>query len=121
MTDKKLYILQQEKENIIAALDSYIDYITMLEESFFNEDGSLKLGLPPDERVENLIKSSNESKVRYENVRQKLINDDFNLSLLEIDYAMLALKFVIIKLNNNIKTFSSAKEKIEDIIKVLVN
>ena len=117
--NKKIYIIQENKSAAIAAINSYLDYIYSLHEMFFDEDGNLKDGLPPDKNAEELIQSSKTNADKFELVRNKLIGDDFNLSTTEMDYIGLAFYFVHERMTLQIKNLERAKSELSDLVEIL--
>ena len=117
--NKKIYMIQQNKEAAIAALNNYLDYIYHLHDLFFEENDQLKEGLERDEQAENLILSTKDQADRFENIRQKLINDDFNLSLTEINYIALGFLFSSIRMKKRIKDLETANRELVDLIQIL--
>lgn len=69
--------------------------------------------------MEYLIKSSKEKTDMYENIRQKLKDENFNLSLLEINYIGLAFFFSQCRMKNRIEELKIAIDEIKDITSVL--
>lgn len=111
--DKKIFVIQGDKEATIAALNSYLDYIYNLHEMFFDENNRLRDGLQTEPELENIIISSKENAAKFEKVREKLINDDFNLSLLEINYIALAYYYARTRMEITIKNLTKAIENMK--------
>ena len=93
--ETKIEKIKAEKESAIEALNLYLDSIYNMTDRFFDNqiqevDGEkkvvrvLKEGLEPDKKIEGFVKELNSDASAYENVRGKLLSDDFNLSLTEI-------------------------------------
>lgn len=118
--NKKIYMVQQNREPAIAALDGYLDYIYSLHEMFFNEDNTLKEGLTHDARAEDLIISSKNNAEVFEKIRRKLKDGDFNLSLLEINYIGLAFFFTSSRMRNRIKELETSIREIDDLVAILM-
>lgn len=85
-------LIKQYKDPIIASFNFYLDYIYSLMDNYF-EDGNLKPEFSADKQLEELISSCGANAKKYEKIRKKLINNDFNLSILEINYIGLMLFF----------------------------
>lgn len=117
--NKKIFIIQQNKEAAIAALNNYLDYIYSLHERFFEKDDTLKEGLTKDPVAEELILSSKNNADKFENVRRKLLDDDFNLSLSEINYIALGFLFSLIRMKNQISDLKKLSLELSDIIDIL--
>lgn len=90
---KQIFLIQQYTEAIIAAINYYLDYICNLKDEFYDENGQLKADLESDLEAEGLIERANSKVNDFENVREKLLKQDFNLSTDEISYLGLALLF----------------------------
>lgn len=117
--NKKIFIIQQNKEAAIAALNNYLDYIYSLHERFFEKDDTLKEGLTKDPAAEELILSSKNNADKFENVRRKLLDDDFNLSLSEINYIALGFLFSLIRMKNQISDLKKLSLELSDIVDIL--
>ena len=57
----------------------------------------------------------------YEKVRRKLLNNDFNLSLLEINYIGLAYMFYAIRFKKTIDNLKQAQQYSEEMHKKLIS
>ncbi len=117
--NKKIFIIQQNKEPAIAALNNYLDYIYSLHERFFEKDDTLKEGLTKDPLAEELILSSKNNADKFENVRRKLLDDDFNLSLSEINYIALGFLFSLIRMKSQISDLKKLSLELSDIVDIL--
>lgn len=88
-------------------------------DKFFDENGELKKDLTKDEKFEDFLKSTRQDASNFENVRSKLLNDDFLLSIKEINYIGLGFMFSFLRIkketDNLIKTNIELK-KIIDIV-----
>lgn len=109
--EEKINIIKEHKSAAIAALDSIIDLTDSYYSRYFDSNGKLVEGLAPDEQVENLIKDLKDDSAKYEIVRMKLQQDDFNLSALEISRIGIAFFFVELRLK-------SEREMIENAMKL---
>lgn len=86
-------LVKKNKEPCVAALNFYLDYLYSLKEEFFDEDFKRKPFLEENKTVEELIISLCKNANIYEDIRKKLLKDDFNLSRAELDYIGLSLFF----------------------------
>ncbi len=115
----KIQTIKDNKEIAIAALNSYLDTIYNMTDKFFDENGELKKDLTKDEKFEDFLKSTRQDASNFENVRSKLLNDDFLLSIKEINYIGLGFMFSFLRIkketDNLIKTNIELK-KIIDIV-----
>lgn len=120
MIKEKQSLIKDNKEVVIRAINAYLDKIYNLTETFFNEDGSLKKGLTSDEKVELFIKNlKNHQAVIYENIRKKIIDDDFNLSQKEIAYVNSTLIYIFGCWESQIEKLTKASNEIIELIKKL--
>ena len=115
----KIYLIRDNKDAAIAALNSYLDRIYNLTDDYF-EDGKLKEGLTPDEKIEKFVLELREDASKYEKVRRKLIDNDFNLSLVEINYIALAFVYIVQRWKNEQKMILNAINQTQDIIAILM-
>lgn len=116
----KIYLIRDNRDAAVAALNNYLDRIYKLTEDYF-EDGKLKEGLTPDEKIEKFVLELRHDAEKYENVRRKLINNDFNLSLVEINHIALAFVYMVERWKNEVKLLSNTITQANDIIKVLMS
>lgn len=119
--EKKIQIIKDNNEVVKESINAYLDSIYELTEKFFDEEGNLKEGLPSDEKAENFIKSIKEDAPRYESLRRKIIDKDFNLSLTEIAMCGLSLMFMRVQFENQIKRMEEVKQKLENIIEIVMD
>ena len=118
---EKRNLIKANKEAAIAALNAQLDAIYNLTDKYFDEDGNLLSVLAPDEKVETFIKKNREDAQRYEKVRKKLIKNDFNLSLFEINEVGLAFLFVCMTWEKQIKNLRAASDEAKNIFNSLID
>lgn len=129
--ETKIEKIKAEKESAIEALNLYLDSIYNMTDRFFDNqiqevDGEkkvvrvLKEGLEPDEKIEGFVKELNSDASAYENVRGKLLSDDFNLSLTEIARIGLAFTFAGIVIQKRVEESQKALAQIKTTIEVLM-
>lgn len=129
--ETKIEKIKAEKESAIEALNLYLDSIYNMTDRFFDNqiqevDGEkkvvrvLKEGLEPDEKIEGFVKELNSDASAYENVRGKLLSDDFNLSLTEIARIGLAFTFAGIVIQKRVEESQKALAQIKATIDVLM-
>lgn len=129
--ETKIEKIKAEKESAIEALNLYLDSIYNMTDRFFDNqiqevDGEkkvvrvLKEGLEPDEKIEGFVKELNSDASAYENVRGKLLSDDFNLSLTEIARIGLAFTFAGIVIQKRAEESQKALAQIKTTIEVLM-
>lgn len=115
---EKIKLIYDNQEAVIKAITVYLDKIYELSDKFFDENEILKEGLQNDEKLEEFIlKLKNKQAPKYEDVRHKLINNDFNLSSKEIAYINSALIYIFGCWETQIKKLTTAKEEIAELIK----
>ena len=120
-TVEKIEIVKEYVESAIAALNSYLDSLYNMTDQYFDEKENLIEGLEPDKKVETFIKSLRAEAGKFENVRHKLINRDFNLSLYEINLIAAAFVFVSGVWEKDIGKLKKAKEEADRVIKNLTS
>jgi hypothetical protein len=119
--EQKIEIVKEFNEAAIAALNSYLDSLYNMTDEYFDEKGNLIEGLTPDKKVETFIKSLRDESVKFENIRRKLINKDFKLSLYEINLIAAAFIFVSGVWEKDITKLQKAKEEADKVIKNLTS
>lgn len=92
-----------------------------MKEKYLNEDNSLKEGLEKDARAEQIIKSLQQDAIGYEKVRSKLINSDFNLSLVEIARIGLSFFYLKTQMENQITILTKGLDKTNEAISKLID
>ena len=75
---EKISLIKDNRDAAIAALNTYLDKIYILIDDYF-ENGKLKEGLISDEKLEKFILELHDDTIKFESVRRKLIDNDFNL------------------------------------------
>ena len=119
--DEKIKVISENSKVIESSVTAYLDSIYEISEKFFDSEGNLIEGLPSDQKTIDLINSIKEDAPIYENLRRKLINGDFNLSLSEIALCGLSMVFIKIQFEKQINKLEQGRLKSEDIIKVLMS
>lgn len=116
---EKINLIRDNREAAIAALNVYLDKIYNLTDDYF-ENGKLKEGLTPDAKLEKFILELRDDADKFESVRRKLINNDFNLSLEEVNYVGLGFVYMAESWRSQIKNLTLAIEQTQAIIKILM-
>ena len=119
--EEKINLIKENKDATIAALNGILDDIYNLYEPYFDEDGKLNPELVHDEKLESFIKELKQDSERYGNLRRRIINGDFNLSLTEINSIGIIFLHMSIKLKKEIKNFTKAANKADDLTKKLMD
>lgn len=118
---EKINLIREHTEDSIAALNAYLDKMYELTDKFFNEKGELLENLKKDKKLESFLIRTRKDTVKYEEVRKKLINKDFSLTLKEIN--LIALSFLYCKESwkRQIESLQMAIEQSEKLIKELLD
>lgn len=119
--EEKIQIIKEYKTSALAALNSYLDRIYDLTDKYFNEDGTLKEGLTRDEKLETFLLELKADAKKYEDVRKKIIDEDFNLSLKEINLIALSFVYVQTSWEKMINNLNAAIENTKLIISQLMD
>lgn len=116
---EKINLIRDNRDAAIAALNVYLDKIYKLTDDYF-EDGKLKEGLSSDAKLEKFILELRDDATKFESVRRKLIDNDFNLSLEEVNYIALGFVYMAESWRSQIKKLTLAVEQAQAITKVLM-
>lgn len=119
--EEKIQVIKEYKTSALAALNSYLDRIYDLTDKYFNEDGTLKEGLTRDEKLETFLLELKADAKKYEDVRKKIIDEDFNLSLKEINLIALSFIYVQTSWEKMINNLNKAIENTKLIISQLID
>lgn len=116
----KIELVKQYKETAIAALNSYLDSMYNLTDKYFDKEGKM-LPLPEkNEKVENFIKEVRTGTQKYESVRRKLIDENFDLSLYEINLVALSLLFTTETMKKQVNNLTQTIEILSTLAEVLM-
>lgn len=118
--EEKIQLIKENKDAAIAALNSYLDKIYNLTNQYFTEDNQLKEGLTKDEKLEKFLIELKNDASKYESVRRKLIDENYDLSLKEINYVALAFTYVSATWQTMIKNLTKAIEETKPIVSKLM-
>ena len=116
---EKINLIRNNRDAAIAALNVYLDKIYKLTDDYF-EDGKLKEGLSSDAKLEKFILELRDDATKFESVRRKLIDNDFNLSLEEVNYVALGFVYMAESWQSQIKNLTLAVEQARTITKTLM-
>lgn len=106
--EEKIEIIKSNKRFIVGALNVYLDSIYNLTDDFFDENMKLKSFLPEDDKTQQYLLELREKAEYYEKVRAKLLSDDFNLTLVEINYINLTLLYSAISMEKEVKKIQNS-------------
>lgn len=118
--EEKIQLIKENKDAAVAALNSYLDKIYNLTDQYFTKDNQLKEGLTKDEKLEKFLIELRNDASKYESVRRKLIDENYNLSLKEINYVALAFTYVSATWQTMIKNLTKAIEETKPIVSKLM-
>ena len=118
--EEKIQLIKENKDAAVAALNSYLDKIYTLTDQYFTEDNQLKEGLTKDEKLEKFLIELKNDASKYESVRRKLIDENYDLSLKEINYVALAFTYVSTTWQTMIKNLTKAIEETKLIVSKLM-
>lgn len=118
--EEKIQIIKENRDAAIASLNSYLDKIYGLTNQYFTSDGILKEGLTKDEKLENFLLELKEDASKYESVRHKIVDEDYNLSLADINHVALAFTYVSATWQTMIKNLTKAIEETKPIVSKLM-
>ena len=118
--EEKIQLIKENKDAAVAALNSYLDKIYNLTDRYFTEDNQLKEGLTKDEKLEKFLMELRNDASKYESVRRKLIDENYDLSLKEINYIALAFTYVSATWQTMIKNLTKAIEETKLIVSKLM-
>lgn len=118
--EEKIQLIKENKDAAVAALNSYLDKIYNLTDRYFNEDNRLKEGLTKDEKLEKFLMELRNDASKYESVRRKLLDENYDLSLKEINYVALAFTYVSATWQTMIKNLTKAIEETKPIVSKLM-
>ena len=91
-----------------------------LTDKYFDKEGKM-LPLPEkDEKVENFIKEVRTDTQKYESVRRKLIDENFDLSLYEINLVALSLLFTTETMKKQVNNLTQTIEALSDLVAALM-
>lgn len=118
--EEKIQLIKENKDAAVAALNSYLDKIYNLTDKYFTEDNQLKEGLTKDEKLEKFLMELKNDASKYESVRRKLLDENYDLSLKEINYIALAFTYVSATWQTMIKNLTKAIEETKPIVSKLM-
>ena len=118
--EEKIQLIKENKDAAVAAINSYLDKIYNLTDQYFTEDNQLKEGLTKDEKLEKFLMELKNDASKYESVRRKLIDENYDLSLKEINYVALAFTYVSATWQTMIKNLTKAIEETKLIVSKLM-
>ena len=118
--EEKIQLIKENRDAAVAALNSYLDRIYNLTNQYFTEDNQLKEGLTKDEKLERFLMELRNDASKYESVRRKLLDENYDLSLKEINYVALAFTYVSATWQTMIKNLTKAIEETKPIVSKLM-
>ena len=118
--EEKIQLIKENKDAAVAALNSYLDKIYNLTDQYFTEDNQLKEGLTKDEKLEKFLIELRDDASNYESVRRKLLDENYDLSLKDINYVALAFTYVSATWQTMVKNLTKAIEETKPIVSKLM-
>ena len=118
--EEKIQLIKENKDAAVAALNSYLDKIYNLTDQYFTEDNQLKEGLTKDEKLEKFLIELRDDASKYESVRRKLLDENYDLSLKDINYVALAFTYVSATWQTMVKNLTKAIEETKPIVSKLM-
>lgn len=116
----KIELIKKYKETAIAALNNCLDSMYNLTDKYFDKDGKM-LPLPErNEKVGNFIQEVRADTQKYESVRRKLIDENFDLSLYEINLIALSFNFTIETMKKQVENLTRTIEVLSDLVAALM-
>lgn len=119
--DEKREIVSKNKDPAIAALNSVLDRIYDLQELSKKGKSVTKNDDEEYNKFLAFLDSISEDTKKYESVRLKLLKDDFNLSLVEINQVALAFHFCFENMRQQMTSMQKACEIISQIERDLMS
>lgn len=119
--EEKREIIIKNKDPALAALESVSDRIYDLTDDLLNKQGKLMTSKIGNYKVEQFALELRNDAEKYEKVRAKLLNSDFNLSISEINYVALAFYFCSEKLHAQITDMEKAASLADDLREKLMS
>lgn len=116
----KIELIKKYKETAIAALNSCLDSMYNLTDKYFDKEGKMLLLPERNEKVENFIQEVRADTQKYENVRRKLIDENFDLSLYEINLIALSFNFTIETMKKQAENLTRTIEVLSDLVAALM-
>lgn len=116
----KIDLIKKYRKSAIAALNSYLDSMYNLIDKYFDKEGKM-LPLPEkNEKLENFILEVKSDTGKYENVRRKLMNEDLDLSLYEINLIALSFLFTTETMKKQVDNLTQTIEVLSDLTAALM-
>ena len=119
--EEKKEIILKNKDPAMAALESVADKIYDLTDELLNAQGNLMTAKIGNYKVEEFAKELRNDSVKYEDIRTKLMNNDMDLSLMEINYIALAFYFCAEHLTGQYKSLQKASEMCRELTNQLMS
>lgn len=116
---EKREIIAKNKDPAIAALDAVLDTLYNITDSVTNDKERIKTALFKNKKAEQMAVTLHEDIKKYEPIKLKLENDDFNLSQIEISYIAICFFFCSERAKNQIESMTKAKELCDTLLVIL--
>lgn len=119
--EEKIEVIKEFSEPAVKALECYLDCIYNLTDDYFDENFNLKEGLKSDERLEKFLKELRKDAFKFEEVRHKILQKDFKLSLVEINLIAAAFIYINGVWIKDIEKLKKASKEAERVINKLTS
>ena len=114
--EEKREIIRRNKDPSVTALNGLLDKIYSMTDPFLNSKGNIMTAKFENYRAGKFLVDIRNDTEKYEAVRQKIILNDFSLSLKEINYIAIALTYSKMVMERQKETINKTAEVISDII-----
>lgn len=116
--EHKIELIKEHQSDSIAGINALLDRLYELKE-YTNEHGEIKTELEADDQWKNYILGMVKDITKYEKLRQKLINGDFNFTTVEINDIALIYFYLQTSWTKQIEMLEKAKDEASNLFKEL--
>lgn len=116
--EDKITLIKEHQSDTIAGLNALLDRLYELKE-YTNEHGEIKTGLEAEDQWKNYVLSMAKDTTKYEKLRRKVLNNDFNFTTAEINDIALVYFYLATSWTQQIELITKAKVAAEDLFKKL--
>ena len=116
--EHKIELIKEHQSDSIAGINALLDRLYELKE-YTNEHSEIKTELEADDQWKNYILGMVKDITKYEKLRQKLINGDFNFTTVEINDIALIYFYLQTSWTKQIEMLEKAKDEAGNLFKEL--
>lgn len=116
--EHKIELIKEHQSDSIAGINALLDRLYELKE-YTNEHSEIKTELEADDQWKNYILGMVKDITKYEKLRQKLINGDFNFTTVEINDVALIYFYLQTSWTKQIEMLEKAKDEAGNLFKEL--